>query len=161
MDTRVKRIEDEQKKEKEAAALRLSKASGPYLVPTKKLFSHVYEQEGSQFYILSGTNVLSPHQKEIVEATAEKMLIILPLDNNGKDARRIRLSGEIADIQLKQEPEMDGANGLIFIKYPYSPQQHGKVQKVIISFESMDGHDLIHTYQTRHGFFEFSRIDPK
>jgi hypothetical protein len=105
-------------------------------------------------------NVLSSYQNEILKTAPEKTLVILPLDNNGKVARKIRLSGDISDIEIKQEPDMSGSNGLIFVKYPYSPQQHGKLQKVIISFESMDGHDLTHVYQTRHGFFEFTRIDP-
>ena len=34
-------------------------------------------------------------------------------------------------------------------------------QKVIFSFETDDGLQLTHSYETRHGYFEFYRVEPK
>lgn len=106
-------------------------------------------------------NVLSVQRKEIPKDAPEKTPVIIVLDTGGKGARRIKISGDIPDVQLKQEPDLDSAHGLVFLKYPYSPPQHGKIQKVVLSFETEDGLELTHTYETRHGHFEFYRVDPK
>lgn len=43
MDKRMKKVEQEQEREKAEAAIRRSKASAPYFSPSKKLFGQVYE----------------------------------------------------------------------------------------------------------------------
>jgi hypothetical protein len=106
-------------------------------------------------------NVLTIQNREIGREAPESIPIIFALDTGGKGARRIEVSGEIPDIELRQEPDIDSANGLVFVKYAYVSSLHGKKQKVIISFETEDGLELVHTYETRHGVFEFYRIDPK
>jgi len=164
MDKRMKKVEQEQEREKAEAAIRRSKASAPFFSPSKQLFGQVYEtsEDGgiSAWHAMNG-NVLSIQRKEIPKDAPEKTPVIIVLDTGGKGARRIKILGDIPDVLLKQDPDLDSAHGLVFLKYPYSPSQHGKIQKVILSFETEDGLELTHTYETRHGFFEFYRVDPK
>jgi hypothetical protein len=161
---RMEKIEKEQEREKQEAANRRAKASAPYFTPLGQMFSILYEDDGEGgmgAWTWANVNVLSPSRKEMPNDAPEKTPVILPLDNSGKGARRIQLSGDISEVELKREPEMRDAHGIIFLKYPYSPSEHGKTQKVVLTFETEDGLELTHTYETRHGFFEFHRIDPK
>jgi hypothetical protein len=164
MGKRMKAVEQVQELEKQEAAIRHSKASAPYFSPSKQIFGHVYETKddgGLVAWSSMNENVLSIHRKIIANTVPENTPVIIVLDTGGKGARRIRISGDMPNIELKQEPNIDSAHGLIFLKYPYSPTQQGQKQKVIFSFETEDGLDLTHTYETRHGHFEFYRIDPK
>jgi hypothetical protein len=164
MDRRVKQVEGEQQRAQAAAALRLSKASAPYFSPSKALIGHVYDfGENGQPIVWHGTNqnILSTQNREIKRDAPEGTMVIVVLDNHGKGARKIRLSGDIPSAEIRQEPDLSSASGLIFLRYAYSPSQHGKVQRITVSFESEDGYDLTHVYETRHGFFEFHRVDPK
>jgi hypothetical protein len=164
MNKRMKKVEQEQEREKQEAAIRRSKASAPYFSPSKKLFGQLYETNdvgGIEFWSSMSGNVLSNQRREIGEEAPEKTPVIIVLDTGGRGARRIKLSGDIPNIELKQEPEIDSAAGLVFLKYPYSPAERGKKQKVIFSFETEDGLELTHIYETRHGYFEFYRVDPK
>lgn len=161
---RMEKIEKEQEREKQEAANRRAKASAPYFTPSGKMFGILYDADENGdlgAWNSMNANVLSPSQKEMPNDAPEKTPVIVPLNNSGKGARRIRLSGDIPEVELKQEPDMRDAHGIIFLKYPYSPSEHGKTQKVVLTFETEDGLELTHTYETRHGFFEFHRIDPK
>jgi len=161
---RMAKIEKEQEREKHEAANRRAKASAPYLTPLRKMFNMIYETNddgGMGGWSGMNANVLSITRKELTKDVPEKTPVILPLENSGKRARRVRISGDIPEVELRQEPEMRSANGIIFLKYPYSPSEHGKTQKVILKFETEDGLELTHTYETRHGCFEFHRIDPE
>ena len=162
LERRLKTIEEEQSKEKAAENIRRSKASSPYFSPSKDLFSYVTEQSegGMGMWRVLGGNVLYHDRKEVSKEMKSDDVVIFVIDNLGKSARKIRLTGDIAGIVLKQEPDMSDSHRRLFFKYPYVPATHGKEQKIIISFESEDGYDLTHTYLTRHGFFELSRIDP-
>jgi hypothetical protein len=164
MEKRMKKVEQEQEREKSEAAIRRSRASAPFFSPSKELFAHIYERndEGEiEIWESSSGNVLSMNHNEFPNDAEEKTPVIMVLDSGGKGARQIHISGDIQGAQIKQEPQFDGAHGLVFLKYPYTPSQHGKKQKVIFTFETEDGLTLIHTYETRHGCFEFRRIDPK
>ena len=162
LEKRLKTIEEEQAKEKTAERIRRSKASSPYFVPSKDLFSYVTEQgEGSMgMWRVLGGNVLYHDRKEVSDALKDNDPVIFVIDNLGKAARKIRLSGDITGITLKQEPDMSDSRRRLFLKYPFVPVNRGKEQKIVFSFESEDGYDLTHIYQTRHGFFELTRIDP-
>lgn len=160
---RMEKIEKEQEREKQEAANRRAKASAPYFTPAGKMFNMLYEEDDDGelgVWTWANGNVLSGSRKEMPKDSPEKTPVIIPLNNSGKGARRIRLSGDIPDVELKQEPDIPDANRTIFLKYPYSPAQHGKTQKITLTFETEDGFDLTHTYETRHGFFEFRRINP-
>lgn len=164
MAARMKRVEAEQQKQQAEVALRHSKASAPYFSPSKAPIGQVYDigEKGQPvFWAGINQNILSTQHREIKQDIPEGTPVIVVLDNHGKVARRITLSGEIPDAHLRQEPPVSGAHGLIFLKYPYSPSQHGEIQRISISFESEDGYDLTHVYETRHGFFEFHRVEPK
>ena len=164
MNKRMKKVEEEQEREKAEATIRRSKASAPYFSPSKKLFGQIYEtsEEGgiSAWHAMNG-NVLSIQRKEIPKDAPEKTPVLIVLDTGGKGARRINITGDIPDVLIKQEPDIESAHGLVYLKYPYSPSQHGQKQKVMLSFETEDGLELTHTYETRHGHFEFYRVDPK
>jgi hypothetical protein len=165
MNKRMKKVEEEQEREKAEAAIRRSKASAPYFSPSKKMVGQLYDttDEGGLTVWMTRQygNVLSIERKEIGKDAPEKTPVIIVLDAGGKGARRIKVSGDIQDLELKQEPDVSDANGLVFLKYPFTPTNHGKTQKVVLSFETEDGLELTHTYETRHGYFEFYRVDPK
>ena len=163
LDRRVKKIEEDQAKEKEAERLRRSKASGPYFIPSKDLFAHIYEQNdggGVGLWSVMGGNILYHDRQQVSDNLTAENVVILVVFNAGKNARRIRLTGDIPGIVVKQEPDISGTGHRIYFKYPFVPADLGKTQKIIISFETDDGYDLTHTYETRHGFFELRRIDP-
>ena len=161
-DQRMKRIEEEQEREKKETAVRRSKASAPYFSPSKKLVQMVYETtDDGGICVWHGGNVLSIDQREIPADAPEATPVIVLLDTGGKGARHIRIAGDIPGLELKQEPDINDAHGLLYLKYPFAPSQRGETQKVILSFETEDGLDLTHTYETRHGCFEFYRVDPK
>jgi hypothetical protein len=165
MNKRMKKVEEEQVREKAEAATRRSKASAPYFSPSKKMVGQLYDttEEGGLTIWMTRQygNVLSIERKEIGKDAPEMTPVIIVLDTGGKGARRIKVSGDIQDLEFKQEPDVPDANGLVFLKYPFTPTNHGKTQKVVLSFETEDGLELTHTYETRHGHFEFYRIDPK
>ena len=165
MNQRMKKVEQEQEREKTEAAIRRSKASAPYFSPSKKMVGQLYDttDEGGLTVWMTRQygNVLSIERKEMGKDALEKTPVIIVLDTGGKGARRINISGDIPGLELKQEPDVRDAHGLVFLKYPYTPANHGKTQKVVLSFETEDGLELTHTYETRHGHFEFYRVDPK
>lgn len=162
LENRVKQVELEQEQERAAAALRRSKASAPYFTPSKKLVHMLYEDdEDGGISAYHGANVLSVDRREMPKDAPTNTPVIVLLDTYGKSAKQIKVNGDSPNLQLRQEPDMREAHGLIYLKYPYVPSNHGNAQKVIISFETEDGYDLTHTYETRHGCFEFRRIDPK
>ena len=122
MDARVKQVEVEQQREKEEAALVHSKAFAPYFSPANVLVNHVYDF-GENGHLICwngmGKNVLSTQNREITKDAPEDTSIILVLDNNGKGARKVILSGDIPKAEIRQEPDVDSARGLIFLRYPY------------------------------------------
>lgn len=163
LEERMKQMEEAQEKEKRAELIRRSKASGPYFALSSDLFSYITDQtpDGQAFmYRAGGGNILYLQRHEVAESLDTTDTVYLIVENRAKSARKIRLSGDINGISLGREPEMSGSHQNLFFKYPFAPGDRGKVQKIIISFESEDGYDLTHVYQTRHGFFELMRIDP-
>ncbi|MBI3987234.1 MAG: hypothetical protein HY343_09955 [Lentisphaerae bacterium] len=164
MDRRMKQVEAEQQRAQSEATQRRSKTSAPYFLPSQAFVSNVYDrgENGQPIVWLSmNQNILSAQNQEIKKEAPKGTAVILVLDNHGKGARKIKLSGDIPDAEIRQEPPLGSANDLIFLRYPYSPSQHGQVQRISLSFESEDGYDLTHVYETRHGIFEFHRVEPK
>jgi len=159
----MKKVEQEQERERSEAVIRRSRASAPYFSPSKQMVGHVFESSddgGLSAWNMRQGNVLSIMHSEFGKDAPDKTPVIVLLDTNGKGARRIRISGDIPGVELKEEPDVNDAHGLVFLKYPYTPSQHGKTQRVILSFETEDGFELTHTYETRHGHFVFNRVDP-
>lgn len=163
MNIRMQQVEKAQELEKQEAALRRSRASAPYFTPSTRIFSNIWEPvDNGQYSGWSATddNVLSFQRKEVGKEVPENTPIIFVVDTGGKGARRISVSGDIPGLKIQQEPDINAANNLVYFKYPYVPSKHGMKQKVSFSFETEDGDKLTHTYETRHGFHEFKRIDP-
>ncbi len=163
LEDRVKEVEEAQEREKKAELTRRSKASGPYLHPSQDLFSHLCEHapDGKMWmYPAGGGRVLCVHERETGKDVEKGEPIFMVIENTGQPARNIRFSGDVTGISIGKEPDMDSSAHRQFLRYPFDPEQRGKVQKIVMSFETPDGYDLVHTYETRHGFFELRRIDP-
>jgi hypothetical protein len=86
--------------------------------------------------------------------------VVLPLENHGAAARRIRIKAALKNCVLRQEPNLKSARGRIFLKYEYERALQGTSAELKISFESSDGYQDTHTYRTVHGEFVFERVDP-
>jgi hypothetical protein len=163
MNKRMAKVEEEQKLEKQEAALRRSRASAPYFTPSTALYNNLFELgDDGQFHSwgAGSKNLLTVRRKEIAKDASKDTPVIFVIDNLGKDAKRIKISGDIPGFEMKREPRISAAGDYLFVKYPYDPAQQGKTQKVIFSFETEDGDNISHIYETRHGFHEFKRIDP-
>jgi hypothetical protein len=162
-EARLKLLEKEQERERAEAALRRSKAAGPCYELAKKTPSAIY------FAQLDGHVGFLPTRERIVLSAANRVAdqtipknerIVLLLANIGSTPRMPRVAGEIAGAEIEDECDEPEAHGLSLFAYPYDPESHGKVQKVEVSFETHGGERFTHIYETRHGFFEFRRIDP-
>jgi len=104
-------------------------------------------------------NVLSIIRNEVAEDMAEGDLVILVIDNQGEAAPRVLVKLDGQAIELIGEPDIDGAHGLHFIKYPFKPSLRGMEQRVELWFESSGVQDT-HLYRTEHGRRVLCRIDP-
>jgi hypothetical protein len=161
-DRRIKRAELAQKSAEDRLREVESRGKAPYLVPSSELSPQLYEEEDGQIHMWSvrNGNVLSVARKKIPAETDDGRQIILPLENHGATARRIRIETSLKCCVLRQEPKLDSARGRIFLKYQYERELLGKPAELKISFESQDGYQNIHTYRTVHGEFVFERVDP-
>ena len=156
------RVLDERAKDAEARlAQTRRRGEGPYLVPYPENVGHVYEQENENtfFWSVTNSNVLSVYRQK-VEGVKDGDPVVLILYNQGGDARRISIETDLQDCVIRQEPDMSGAHGLIFLKYAYESAKAGKPCLLHLSFESPTGHQDTHTYQTIHGERAFTRIEP-
>jgi len=155
-----KRLAAQLHAEKELRDLR-SRGEGPYLSPCDQLCGHIYEQtdKGVDMWSSTGTNILWFRREEVTGLNASDPVILL-LQNNGCDARRITINTSLKNCTIKQEPAFSGSHGHIFLKYNYEPAQHGKPIQLAISFEAHSGFQDTHVYETIHGRRVFTRVKP-
>lgn len=159
MDARVKQVESEQDREKEDAKRRQSVASSPFFYPSDDLENSytTTSPHGMNSWHLMDQRLLSAYKQEIGDKVPNGERIGIVLGVSGGNARRLAIGGEIEDVHLERSSERLGR---VILSYPYSRDQHGNLQKIAFSFETEDGYHFDHTYETRHGHFEFRRIDP-
>jgi hypothetical protein len=149
LETRVREIE--------------SWGKAPYFVLSSKPFQHLCEagEDGNTYvwYATIGT-VLSGYRKSISEHVPDELNVILPLENHGAAARRIRIETKLKDCVLCQEPDMHSGHRRTFLRYEYERALHGTPATLKVIFESSDGYRSTHTYETVHGEFVLERVDP-
>lgn len=152
--------EGQRKAEKELADMR-SRGEGPYLAPSNQLCGHIYEQTGKDIVLwpTTGSNVLCSQREEVSDLKSGDLVILL-LENSGRNARRIRIDAALKNCTIKQEPDFDSSHGYIFLKYEYEPEQHGKTVQLSMSFEAPSGFQDTHVYETIHGRRVFTRVKP-
>lgn len=141
----------------------LLRGKAPYLTPSKVRFTQIYEEsaEGLGTWYVGNGNVLSFMRAQVSVDTPAGTAVILPLDNKGEAARRLRLDSDLKGLQICQEADFDGAHGLNFLKYNYEPDKRGKLVNITMKFETSEGRLAEHVYQTTHGEFDFRRIKPE
>jgi len=139
-----------------------SRGEGPYLVPAAESVGQVYEQDGTHlcFWNVMNGNVLSVSRDKVSDTVQDGNPVVLILENQGSNARRIGVTTDLKECILRQEPPIDGANNLIILKYTYQSDRAGKPCIVKLSFESHSGFQGEHVYETIHGFRAFRRIKP-
>lgn len=110
----------------------------------------------------ASNQILFPGQEVIPVFTATNVRLTLNLANDGEEVRN----------SSDDWPEGEGfmhpawgikhdTNNAIEFTYCYDPSKHGQPMRIKISFETLDGLQLDQTYESRHGFCEFRRIDPE
>jgi hypothetical protein len=160
-DKRLKESEESKKKAEARLAEMEARGKGPYFIPSQAMLSYVYDQEDDNVSMFMGfsNQVLSTTNRVVKELKAGEPVLLL-LENAGAPARGIRMKTALPGAVLKEEPDMDDAHGAIFLKYEYDPTQQGKTVEIELKFESMDGYQGTHIYETRHGEFHFLRVHP-
>jgi hypothetical protein len=162
LDKRLKASEADGKASKQKLAEIEARGKAPYLTTSTGLIGNAFHQEddGSiSMFPAVGSNVLSTRNRVVV-GLAKGDPVVLVLENQGADARRIRIVTDLKEASLRQEPEIDGAHGYTFLLYEYEPDKQGQRVKIELSFESHDGYQGAHTYETKHGEFYFVRTHP-
>ena len=140
-----------------------SRGKAPYLVPFSEPFQQLYEDaEDGKTYLWSATqgNVLCWFRKRVSEDIPNGNAVVLALENQGEDARRIRIETKLKDCAFCQGRDPGSGQRRIFLKYQYERALQGTPAELKISFESSDGYKSTHTYKTVHGEFVFQRADP-
>jgi len=130
----------------------ISRGSSPYLLATHMDVRVKGEQSNQIFQ--PGDNTRSK--------IADGAIITLILINQGSEARA-------ADDDWEQGQGISTINGRILcsdrsaaqIIYRYNLSKHGQAQTIKISFETLNGLKLTHTYELIHGACSLKRIDPK
>jgi hypothetical protein len=151
------------KKRKAEADLKLIRRRGdaPYFVPSESTFDRLLVGAArNQAAAASADTVLSVFNHEISKEAPTGTPVRLVVDNQGQPARRISVTLDGQQIQLRSEPSLEFASGLQFLEYPYAPEKHGKDQTLAISFESTSGVQDRHIYATKHGIRHLVRADP-
>jgi len=125
----------------------------PFFRPT---FLHVPPQGEA------GNQIFHPGQEVIPVFTAKDVRLTLILANDGEEVRNSSDDWPEGEgfIHPSWGIKHDG-NSAIEFTYCYDPSKHGQPMRIKISFETLDGLQLDQTYETRHGFCEFRRVDPE
>jgi hypothetical protein len=155
-DKRIKRAEDKVREIE-------SRGKAPYLIPFSEPFQQLYEDaEDGKTYVWSPTqgNVLCWFRKRVSEDIPDGNAVILALENQGEDVRRIRIETNLKGCELCQGRDPGSGQRRTFLKYQYESALQGTPAELKISFESSDGYKSTHTYKTVHGEFVFQRVDP-
>ncbi len=149
--------------EGELTAIR-RRGNAPYLTPSNALFNIAREpvRENGQGAGWSpiNSNVLCWMRQEVPPDLPEDTPVVLIVGNSGQPARRVDVKLDNREVFFRQEPDVDGAQGLLLLKYPYQPKMRGQMQILEIAFETPDGMQDVHRYETRHGIRHLRRIDP-
>jgi hypothetical protein len=141
-----------------------SRGKAPYFVLSSDTFQQLCEAgDDGNTYVWPATmgNVLCWYRKSISEDVPNGLNVILPLENKGGAARRIRIETSLKECVLCQEPDLNSGSRRIFLRYEYERALHGTPANLKVSFESSDGYGSTHTYKTVHGEFVFERVDPR
>ena len=136
----------------------------PYFVLSYDAFEQLCEagHDGSTYVWPATTgNVLCYYRTSVSEDVPDGLRVIVPLENKGATARRIRIETSLKNCVLCQEPELNSGPRRIFLKYQYERAMHGTPVHLKVSFESSNGHVSTQTYKTVHGEFVFERDDPR
>lgn len=86
--------------------------------------------------------------------------VLLIVENIGLAPRTLEVEPNTHEIKFYREPNMEGADKHCWFGYPYRPEEHGKDQSFVITFETETGVQGKHTYVLKHGVRELRRIDP-
>lgn len=137
------------------------RGDAPLLVPDDAMFNNIYEANGANIHFLSAANprVLCWLREEVVGVKANEPVFFL-VKNVGKAAPQVSLRLDGESIRLLKEPEIDSAHGYHFLKYPYNPEMHGQIQRLMMRFVSETGFEDTHTYELIHGHRTLRRVDP-
>jgi hypothetical protein len=141
-----------------------SSGKATYFVLSSEAFHQLCEagDDGNMYvWPVSTGNVLCWYRKSISQDLPDGLNVILPLENNGVAACRIRIETRLKNCVLCQEPNQNCGRQRIFLKYQYERALHGTPATLKVTFESSDGYESTHTYKTVHGEFVFERVDPR
>jgi hypothetical protein len=154
----------ERKSSNELKAIK-ARAHAPFLAPSFQAFHQLYTNLGNNsagFQTPGQANLLCWMRSEVDKSVVpDGTPILFVIENNGEAVRRkiVRLEG--TEVLILAEPDIDSAQALIYLQYPYSSSKHGQTQNLKIWFETTSGIQASHTYHLRHGFRYIERVDPK
>lgn len=134
------------------------RGNAPFFRTSEALNLQVYENLGAG-QIVMHQYCLGGHYREFPKG-AKSGEVILLVDNHGESARSISVKLDGEEIVFSTEPDFQGAHGHSFFRYPYEPQKHGQTQRIEICFETRNGVQDTHIYETKHGVSHLKRIDP-
>jgi hypothetical protein len=110
-------------------------------------------------WLSANDNVLCWMRDAVSPDTAKGTTIVLPLANEGEDAKAVTF--QKAGTPMQSTRYTDGDRGLWgIIEYPFDPGSFGKREIVEVRFESCNGFHRVHRYTMEHGRRRFCRIDP-
>ena len=110
-------------------------------------------------WFISNGNVLSVFRDQIASDTPAGTPIVLPLANEGEEAKSA--SFQKSGTPIRSVRYTNGDRDLWgILEYPFDPASLGKSEVVEVSFESRNGFHRIHRYAMEHGRRSFVRIDP-
>lgn len=160
-DKRMLKVEEEQKREREAAELIRSRAESPFFVVFDASGCDLIDRDElgieRNFNTMSGY-ILCDDVQRIPERYPKGDPVFLPIENRGKSARNLRITSAGEEIKLRRnrriEPEFT------YLLYDYDPDRYGEPMDFVFSFETEDGRQGAHTYRTRHAQWTIERVDP-
>jgi hypothetical protein len=138
-----------------------SRGKAPYFVLSSEAFEQLCEAgDDGNTYVWPAAigNVLSKYRTSISENVPDGLNVILPLENHGAAARRIRIDTRLKDCVLCHEPDMNSRHRRIFLRYEYERALHGTPANLKVISESSDGYRSTYMYKTVHGEFVFERV---
>lgn len=131
----------------------LSRGRAPYLIP-----DHMdVRKEGKQ----GGNQIFRPWD-DTQGKIEDGETVLLALENQGEEVRNVTDDWEdgIGISGYKGVISNDNSRSANLF-YRFEKEKEGKVEKINITFETLDGIVQTHTYETIHGKCHFKRISPK
>jgi predicted RNase H-like nuclease (RuvC/YqgF family) len=168
------REKDHERKEKEAERAQKEKvmkelaeihrrADAPFLQLCNSRFNMLYhEADDGKLVAIScmEAGMLSAFQMKVSPKIEDGDEVVLLNENSGQPAHAVRLTLDGLPVRIYQEADMQHSGNHQYIIYPYRKAKHGSVQRIQISFESKNGVQDTHSYETHHGVRTLRRIDP-